>query len=188
MRRLNAVKDTKTENTKVVWHAAVGWLDRLSTSVSAIFFRLSIGFVVLLMIVMVYEVIMRYFVNKPSVWSLEMSTYSLVAIAWLAAGYTLKEGRHIRVDLVILHVGEKARVLLLMVASFLGTVYCGILTWQSLLLVMRSYELSAKSETPWAVPLAFPQFLVTSGVFVWGLRFLVETLDNVKRFFLVWRK
>lgn len=47
---------------------------------------------------LVFEVICRYFFNKPTIWASDMSTMFYGAFYMLGAGYTLQRQQHIRTD------------------------------------------------------------------------------------------
>src|SRR3546814_12922106 len=49
-----------------------------------------------------YEILSRALFSKGTVWVYDITTYSLVWFTFLAAGYVLREKRHLNVDLFIL--------------------------------------------------------------------------------------
>ena len=46
------------------------------------------------------EIIGRFLFNKPSMWSIELSGYLLVALVYLASAYTALVDGHIRVEIL----------------------------------------------------------------------------------------
>lgn len=60
----------------------------------------SIVFVFVMMIVMMYEVAMRYLFNAPTIWAMELSEFMMVLFVPLGGAYVLQEGGHINVDII----------------------------------------------------------------------------------------
>lgn len=82
-----------------------------------------------IMLVMCYEVIMRYFLNQPPAWAVEISEYLIYFIAFGGATWLLREEGHVRVDLVLGLLSPKHQILLNIVTSIMGAIICLILTW-----------------------------------------------------------
>ena len=55
--------------------------------------------VVIMICVLFYSTISKSFFN-PSLWTLEMAQFTMVAYYLLGGGYTLKNGAHVRMDLI----------------------------------------------------------------------------------------
>ncbi len=66
------------------------------------------------------DVLLRYCLNRPIHWMLEITEYIMLYIPFLGAAFVLKEDGHIRVDLFLSFLSESARGWLNMVTSFLG--------------------------------------------------------------------
>lgn len=66
------------------------------------------------------EVVLRYFFNRPQVWVIELSEYSLLYITFLGAAWVLKSEGHVRVDLVTATLGSKGRA----ICSFMSFLVC----------------------------------------------------------------
>lgn len=62
-----------------------------------------------LVLATVYEVAVRYFMNAPTVWAFEVGYMMMGAHFLLGAAYTLREGAHVRVDLVTGQLSPKTR-------------------------------------------------------------------------------
>ncbi len=51
---------------------------------------------VFLLILVFNEVIARYVLNKPTLYSVELSEYLLLFVAFMAAGWVMQNNRHVR--------------------------------------------------------------------------------------------
>lgn len=119
----------------------------------------------LIMLLTCFEVVMRYFLNRPTLWSVEISEYLLVACAYLGLAYTLEHGGHVRVELIIDRLQPGARRVLNIIAYTLAVIFAAVLTWQTLAQALTSLARGAKSSTPMAIPLFPVQILIPIGTF-----------------------
>ncbi|MBA7622211.1 Sialic acid TRAP transporter permease protein SiaT [subsurface metagenome] len=76
-----------------------------------------------------YEVIMRYVVNRPTLWSQEIIIYCGVIYVPLAAAWAMKEGAHLRVSVITSRLLPKTRTWLGIFTEGLGLVYAAIFTY-----------------------------------------------------------
>ena len=54
------------------------------------------------------EVLLRYGFNSPIAWVVEISEYALLWITFLGASWVLRQGGHVRVDIVLQHLSARA--------------------------------------------------------------------------------
>lgn len=77
------------------------------------------------------EVVFRYFLNAPTRWSLEVVTYLMLAMTFLAVPHAVRAGMHIAVTLVAdLYPAHAVR--LAAVLNGIGLVLCAFLAYVSL--------------------------------------------------------
>src|SRR3546814_19639760 len=72
-----------------------------------------------------YEILSRALFSKGTVWVYDITTYSLVWFTFLAAGYVLREKRHLNVYLFILKCATRVPAALEMLALVLVAVLTG---------------------------------------------------------------
>ena len=75
------------------------------------------------------EVVLRYFFNRPTIWVVELSEYSMLFLAFLTAAWLLKEEGHVRIDVVLAQLEPKTQALFNIITSILAAVACGVLVW-----------------------------------------------------------
>lgn len=121
-------------------------------------FHLSEFLQFLVMVIIVYEVVMRYFFNSPTIWVVDVSRYCVVYITFLGATALLLRGEHITLDLVVASVNEKSRLILDIIghavsgAGFLVFFLFGVVTtWEH---YARGTPVVDPIEIPKAIPLA----------------------------------
>ena len=74
--------------------------------------RVCVWFVVVLMLVMVFEVITRRFLNSPTVWTFETSVQMYAFHFMMLAAYTQLYKKHISVDIFVKNLSPRTRTIL----------------------------------------------------------------------------
>lgn len=83
----------------------LGFIERITGNIGVI----AAWLVVPLVIATAYEVFSRYLLNAPTVWAFEIGYMMMGSHFLLGAAYTLREGSHVRVDLVYNSISAKGR-------------------------------------------------------------------------------
>lgn len=87
---------------------------------------------VTLMLLICFNVTMRYLFNNSEAWRTELEWHLFALIFLLGAGYALKHDKHVRVDLFYANFSEKQKALV----NFIGTLlflipWCGVIIFAS---------------------------------------------------------
>jgi len=81
------------------------------------------------------ELFMRYFFNRPQIWSVEMTEYAMLYITFLGSAWLLREDGHVRIDLLLSFLNPKSQALLNSITSVFGVIVCSVLvffgTWST---------------------------------------------------------
>jgi TRAP-type C4-dicarboxylate transport system permease small subunit len=134
----------------------------------------------IMMVAIVREVVGRYFFRAPSDWSLELSEYLLVALAYLGAPYTeLTEG-NIRIDFLYERFSPRVRAGVDIFIHCAALAWVLMLMWQGWRLAWESWELGARSSEAMAWPLFPSQVLVPIGCLLLSLVILRKIGQRIK--------
>jgi TRAP-type C4-dicarboxylate transport system permease small subunit len=106
--------------------------------------------------------------------------YCMAAAGFLALAHTMKRGEHIRVTLLLEHVGVKAQRGLELWALAVSTLLAALFAFYSARLAWQSWQFNDISTGNDATPLWIPQLAMAAGTFV----FFVALLDDLV---LEWR-
>ena len=112
----------------------------------------------IIMFITLYEVIARYILNAPTIWTLEISQYMMLIAIFLAPAYTLEVGGHIKVDFVVELLSPTRKRMAIILSSFLSLIFFAILAWKSIELAWTTYNFGMRSMTILAIPL-FPVYV-----------------------------
>jgi TRAP-type C4-dicarboxylate transport system permease small subunit len=127
-----------------------------------------------------YEVVLRYFFNAPTIWAQETATYLYMWTMLAAASYTLQEGKHVHVDLLVERVPPRARHLLAVATGAIGTVFCAIVAIQAYEMIAATVRFGKVSATPLRVPLWIPQSALLLGFVLLTFQFAFLAVDRLR--------
>lgn len=112
------------------------------------------AYLVLLMFGLLFaEVIFRYALRAPSVWTGELSQMLFGAYALLGGGYLLTRNGHVNVDLIYAAFPERTRAVIDIFTSVLFFLFIGVLVWQGTSLAMDSLARWERSHSAWNPPI-----------------------------------
>lgn len=123
------------------------------------------------------EVFMRYVLNDPLVWVVELAEYSLLYICFLGAAWALREGNHVRVDIFLGAFSKRWRRRFGVASSLLGLGVAVILTIWGAGAVWEKYVTGAYNPTVVEFPTWIVLLCIPIGSLVLALRFLRFALE-----------
>ncbi|MBW1733943.1 MAG: TRAP transporter small permease subunit [Deltaproteobacteria bacterium] len=132
--------------------------------------------ILILMFVIMYEVIGRYFFNAPTRWSNEISQYLLACVAMLGAGYCLVHDDHVRVDILHRNFGPQTRALVDILTFLLVLIFVTAILWKGGELCWDALIHNKKSMTILELPLFPSMVMVPIAGCLLGLQGLARAL------------
>ncbi len=106
--------------------------------------------------------------------------YAMAASGFLALAHTLKRGEHIRVELLLQHVGAKANRALQIWSLAATTLLAGLFAAYSARLAWQSYLFDDISTSNDATPLWIPQLAMAAGTIVLLIAFIDELVLEIR--------
>jgi TRAP-type mannitol/chloroaromatic compound transport system permease small subunit len=111
---------------------------------------------ILLMIVIVsYEVLMRYGYRAPTIWATELITFVFAGYIFLGAGYTLLHRDHVGMDIVHSRLPARGQAVLDVLTAGFVFLYCGVLISTGWDTAWSALQGGRTTGTDWNPPL-FP--------------------------------
>jgi len=133
-----------------------------------------------LVLVISYEVVMRYAFNAPTMWAYETSIMLGATIYALAWAYDHKHHSHIRVDVLYSHLSPRGKAITDVIGSlllFFPLVI--ILIDHSFSWAWRAWEINEKSvETYWYPPVAPVRTIVVIGLCLFALQGVAQLIRD----------
>lgn len=156
------------------------FIDKQVSRLSKILQFLALIAFVILTTSVIYEVIARSILNKPTIWSIEIVTYMISCVAFFGSAYVLRINRHLEINLFIKILSSKAKKSMNIFSNFLGLCFCLIAFFYGCQLINLSYILGVVSESELRVPQWIPQLTVPIGFFALSLEFFVRLIKAIK--------
>lgn len=120
----------------------------------------------------IWEVFARSVLHSPTIWAIEISTYSITIAGFLSAAYVLRKNGHLEITLFTQLMSKNTVNLLGIFTDFLAILFCLIVVIYGTELVELSYLIGAVSVSELRVDLWIPQLAVPIGFGLLGLEFL----------------
>lgn len=137
------------------------------------------GFATLAIVLLVtYDVSMRYFFNEPQLFVDEVASFLQVLLIFGGAAYTFRAGGHVRVDLVTARVRPSARAWLRLTTLLLGVVFLSIVIWVTTQSAWSAYRYGRVSAVM-LYPLWLPMACIPAGLALFGLAMMVALVRQV---------
>lgn len=136
---------------------------------------------VALVLIMSYEVFMRYVLNSPTMWAYETMIMTGAAMYALAWAYVHREKAHIRVDVFYSRLSSKGKALIdALCTVFLFVPLISLLSYVAFSWMVRAWKIGEKSvETFWYPPIAPLRTAVFIGLVLFGLQGLAQFIRDV---------
>src|SRR5882672_12943639 len=101
-------------------------------------------------------VLLRYVLGAGSIWLQESILYAHAALFLLAAAWTLKEGGHVRVDVLYASASPRVKAWIDLIGALLLLLpFCIAVMWFSWPYVIRSWAIFERSRETSGLPLVF---------------------------------
>ncbi len=129
-----------------------------------------------------YDIVLRYFFSRPTIWVTGVTEYILLYVTFLAGGWILRREGHVKVDLILSKLNQRNQAFLNAITSGIGMLACGIMAWYG---ASTNWSLLLRGTITAQVP-QIPKFItvgvVPLGFFFLAIGFLRRALDNFSKF------
>ena len=148
-------------------------------SISRIGERASEICLVVLALMIFREVIARYVFRSPSVFSVEISEYMMIFIAFLSAGWVLHQDRHVNMTALTDRFSPKIQLSLEIITSIITMAYCSIIIWKSITTVLMAYHGGYHSASSVNFPLWIAYTFIPLGISILFLQYIVKIGNSI---------
>ncbi|WP_027389667.1 TRAP transporter small permease [Chrysiogenes arsenatis] len=161
------------EDIRISWLATLGRVaSTLLDLVTKICFHLSAWSLALIVIIILKEVVMRYFFNAPSSWATDVNTWLLALSIMLALPEITRTNGNVAITVIVDKLGSSKQMIMRRSVAFLGCVVCLVVCYIASLETIRQYDLGI--ATLWVSPI--PKWWISSvipvGFFLTAVHFL----------------
>jgi TRAP-type mannitol/chloroaromatic compound transport system permease small subunit len=143
-------------------------------------------FCFLIVFAVLYEVIMRYIFNLPTLWANETMVFSCALIYVIGGAWTHHAGQHVKVDLIYDMLGPKAKAVVDFITFFFFALYMFCLLWASALYSWDSIQLRERPGSPWNPPIYPIKIALTVGICLLILQGIAKFIRDI--YFMIHEK
>ena len=135
--------------------------------------------IVPMLAIMIWEIVLRYFFNSPSLWAYEISLFLYGAYIVLGGAYTHLAGGHVNVDIIWGRLSLRGRAMLDVVTSGFAFLFLGVLFWVSLQITINSWQIGETTMSHWK-PIYYPlRTTLPVGCFLFLMQVLAKLIRDV---------
>lgn len=138
-----------------------------------------------LMLLIPFEVAMRYIFNSPTTWSMEITQFILCALIAFGGAYTLRTGGHVNVDILYHRFGSRTRAVINSFTYLILFFFLVLLIWKSWGVAVRSMRWGETSSSSFNPPIWPVKFFIPIGAFLLlfqalsaYIRFLIQAITG----------
>ena len=126
-----------------------------------------------------YEVIARYVFNSPTNWAHE-SMFLMFGMQYLlAGGYVLREGAHVRVDVIYMHFSKRTKAIVDIFTSVLFFIFVLTLMVTGYIFFNDSFEVNEVSFTEWGIQYWPIKFALPLGAFLLLMQGIAQLVKDI---------
>ena len=137
------------------------------------------GLIALAVLVICDIVVERYFLNRTTIWQIDVVTYSIVSATFIGSAYVLMTRGHVNVDVLPLHLGPRARYWLAVFTMSLALAFCTVLFVLCTAYWHEAWTNNWRSDTVWRARLWIPYSAMPLGLGLLVLQYVVELISVV---------
>ena len=151
------------------------WVDTINEKVGRAASMLLIPLVIIVML----EVILRYFFDRPTIWAWDVNVQLAGALILLAGGYTLLYKRHVIIDVVVGHFSPRARAITDLVTSPVFFIGYGVLLWLAIDEARYSVQIRELYSSVWSPPMYYFKVVMAVGFFLLLIQGVVKFIRDL---------
>tara|TARA_Y100000815_G_scaffold227633_1_gene216293 strand:- start:865 stop:1428 length:564 start_codon:yes stop_codon:yes gene_type:complete len=153
---------------------------RAITSLNRWIGRIAAWVVIPLFLLLLCDVVMRYFAGRPLIWTSETAQLVFAVYGTIAGGWLLAERGHVNVDIFYGTFSPRRKAIADLSTCFLFLLFVGVLLWQGLDLAIESYEKLERSNSAWKPQIWFVKFFIPVSALLLFLQGIVRIVADVR--------
>ena len=132
-----------------------------------------------IVVILTYEVVLRYLFDRPTEWAHETSAILFVVLLMLAGSYALVHKAHVRVDILDGFLSPRGRVIRDIITAPFLLLICWVLLRYGWVIAWKSLLMQETSGTTWA-PVLYPaKIMIAFAALTFTLQVLADLIHNI---------
>ena len=142
--------------------------------------RIASYVVLFILLSLVWEVLLRYVFDAPTIWVYEINSYVFCLYVAFSGAYTLLHNNHTNVDIIYGKFSPKLKLIIDILGSILLFAVIGTLLWKSSFMAWESWQFKEESFSLLAAPIYPSKIVVPMGAAVFLLQGIAKFIRDVK--------
>lgn len=158
--------------------ALVGYID----AVTGWFGNIAMYIIPVIMLIISYEVIARYFFQAPTIWAWDINVQLLALMVFFGGGYVLLHDGHVRVDILYSELPKRWRAIVDLITCPIFFIYLFVLVWKFFVMTKASLierEVTSSLFAPPVYPLKILCSIALIIFFMEGISKFIRNLQIV---------
>lgn len=120
-------------------------------------------------IIIFYQIVMRYIFNNSPTWTEELARYLFIWGSWVGVSIGAKYGKHIEITMLTDKLSKKGNALCRILSNAIVIVICLLITQQGTVLTEKMFNIGASSAAM-QIPMGFVYLAIPVGCGLMALR------------------
>jgi len=130
-------------------------------------------------LVLTFEVVARYFFERPTIWAFDMAIFMFGYLGLLAGAYVLKEKEHINVDLIYGRFSPRGKAVLDVITGLLFFFFMTLVVAYGWKAAYSALSFGDHRPTEWGPPLGHFKLMIPLGALLLLLQGLANWIRNL---------
>ncbi|OGP49172.1 MAG: hypothetical protein A2Y79_11255 [Deltaproteobacteria bacterium RBG_13_43_22] len=137
-------------------------------------------FIILLVVVILYEIFARYLFNSPTIWAHELSQMIYGVYIILLGGFLQQRDGHVNVEILYLKFKPRTRAIINLFTWILFFIFCGTLLVKGWEMAWDSFKFREAEPTAFAPPVYPIKMMIPLGAFLLLIQGLVKYIRDIR--------
>jgi TRAP-type C4-dicarboxylate transport system permease small subunit len=155
----------------------VGFLEKVSHSISNILVHLSMGLLLIMMLLGFADVFGRYFLNRPIIGTLEVFEILLPGIVLFSLAHAQRVKAHIAVDVFSSRFPSRVRAIVGLLINLWAIIFFAVVIWRSALIAILHWH-TGRTISNISVPIYVVDLFIPVGALAICLVLISELLQS----------
>ena len=135
-------------------------------------------FLHMMVVIVSYDVLMRYFLKRATFWAGEIATYMMLYITLFTTAWLVRKNRHVKIAFFLKRVSSRAQKTLACITSLIAAGVCVTLTCFGIFSTI--YFMDYKTPTLLALPKGSILIAIPIGFFFTAVEFAIRAFESMR--------
>lgn len=135
-------------------------------------------FLGMMFVILLFQIILRYFFNHPLIWSEELARYLFVWVAFIGASFGVRDSSHIKLTVIFNFFSKKLRTVISASTNIVCILFFIYLIPDSIRLAADQFSVASSAI---GLPMGLVFLAVPVGFVLMSIRLLIDTIGLFRK-------